>query len=68
MPSPVETVIEALRGALGERVTTNPGLREHHSHGQDTQPPALPDRHQPPPMLRARDRSALAILRGRAPS
>ncbi|MBN9563669.1 MAG: FAD-binding protein [Alphaproteobacteria bacterium] len=43
MPSPVETVIEALRGALGERVTTNPGLREHHSHGQDTQPPALPD-------------------------
>jgi len=43
MPSPVETVIEALRGALGERVTTNAGLREHHSHGQDTQPPALPD-------------------------
>ncbi len=43
MPSPVETVIESLRGALGERVTTNAGLREHHSHGQDTQPPALPD-------------------------
>jgi D-lactate dehydrogenase (cytochrome) len=43
MPSPVETAIEALRGALGERVTTNAGLREHHSHGQDTQPPALPD-------------------------
>jgi D-lactate dehydrogenase (cytochrome) len=43
MPSPVETVIEALRDTLGERVTTNAGLREHHSHGQDTQPPALPD-------------------------
>ena len=43
MPSPVETVIEALRDALGERLTTNAGLREHHSHGQDTQPPALPD-------------------------
>ncbi len=43
MPSPVETVIEALRAALGERLTTNAGLREHHSHGQDTQPPALPD-------------------------
>ena len=43
MPSPVETVIEALRDTLGERATTNAGLREHHSHGQDTQPPALPD-------------------------
>ena len=43
MPSPVETVIEALRDTLGERATTNSGLREHHSHGQDTQPPALPD-------------------------
>ena len=43
MPTPVDTVIEAARGFLGERITTNATLREHHSHGQDTQPPALPD-------------------------
>ncbi len=36
-------VIEAIRGLLGERITTNAALREHHSHGQDTQPPTLPD-------------------------
>ena len=43
MPTPVETVIEAARAFLGERITTNATLREHHSHGQDTQPPVLPD-------------------------
>ncbi|HEY1935294.1 MAG TPA: FAD-linked oxidase C-terminal domain-containing protein [Acetobacteraceae bacterium] len=43
MPSPVETVIAAAREFLGERLTTNATLREHHSHGQDTQPPVLPD-------------------------
>lgn len=40
---PVETVIEAARAFLGDRITTNATLREHHSHGQDTQPPVLPD-------------------------
>src|SRR6185312_3870850 len=40
---PVETVIEAARAFLGDRITTNAALREHHSHGQDTQPPVLPD-------------------------
>ncbi len=40
---PADAVLEAARGFLGERITTNPGLREHHSHGQDTQTPALPD-------------------------
>jgi D-lactate dehydrogenase (cytochrome) len=40
---PVETVIEAARAVLGERLSTNAALREHHSHGQDTQPPVLPD-------------------------
>jgi D-lactate dehydrogenase (cytochrome) len=39
----VEAVIEAARAFLGDRITTNAGLREHHSHGQDTQPPVLPD-------------------------
>src|ERR1019366_7694115 len=36
-------VIDAARGFLGDRITTNAGLREHHSHGQDTQPPVMPD-------------------------
>jgi D-lactate dehydrogenase (cytochrome) len=43
MPRPVDNVIEAARAFLGERITTNATLREHHSHGQDTQPPVLPD-------------------------
>ena len=40
---PVEAVITAARVFLGERITTNAALRDHHSHGQDTQPPVLPD-------------------------
>jgi len=43
MPTPAETVIEGARAFLGERITANPALREHHAHGQDTQPPVLPD-------------------------
>ena len=43
MPRPVDAVIETARDVLGERITTNVTLREHHSHGQDTQPPVLPD-------------------------
>jgi len=43
MPTQVETVIEGARAFLGERITTNAALREHHAHGQDTQPPVLPD-------------------------
>ena len=43
MPEPVQSVIAAARDFLGERITTNATLREHHSHGQDTQPPVLPD-------------------------
>src|ERR1700689_131182 len=35
--------IDAARAFLGERITTNASLREHHSHGQDTQPPVMPD-------------------------
>ncbi len=43
MPTPVEAVIAAARPFLGERITTNAALREQHSHGEDTQPPHLPD-------------------------
>src|SRR6185437_13652375 len=43
MPEAVDAVIAAARDFLGERITTNAALREHHSHGQDTQPPVLPD-------------------------
>ena len=39
----IDTVIEAARAFLGERITTNAALRDHHSHGQDTQTPVLPD-------------------------
>ena len=40
---PVEALIAAARDFLGDRITTNAALRDHHSHGQDTQPPVLPD-------------------------
>ena len=40
---PVEAVIAAAADFLGDRITTNTVLRDHHSHGQDTQPPVLPD-------------------------
>ena len=40
---PVEAVITAARAFLGERITINAALRDHHSHGQDSQPPVLPD-------------------------
>ena len=43
MSQSVDAVIEAARAFLGERITTNATLREHHSHGQDTHPPVLPD-------------------------
>jgi D-lactate dehydrogenase (cytochrome) len=35
--------VEAAHALLGERFTTNAALREHHSHGQDTQAPVMPD-------------------------
>ena len=41
--APVDKVIEAARAFLGERITTNAALRDHHSHGQDSQPPVQPD-------------------------
>ena len=41
--SDVAPVIAAARDFLGERITTNAALREQHSHGEDTQPPVMPD-------------------------
>ncbi|HEY2131627.1 MAG TPA: FAD-linked oxidase C-terminal domain-containing protein [Acetobacteraceae bacterium] len=43
MPQPVDIVLAAAQEFIGDRLTTNAGLRDHHSHGQDTHPPALPD-------------------------
>ena len=39
----LETVLAEARKFLGDRITTNPGLRDHHAHGQDTNPPVRPD-------------------------
>ena len=39
----VTTVIEALRDRLGERLATGTALREQHAHGEDAQPPVMPD-------------------------
>jgi D-lactate dehydrogenase (cytochrome) len=36
-------VVAAARDFLGDRITVNKALREHHAHGQDTQPPVMPD-------------------------
>ncbi len=43
MARPVDAVIATVREFLGDRITTNAALREQHSHGEDTQPPVLPD-------------------------
>jgi D-lactate dehydrogenase (cytochrome) len=43
MDAQIRAAFEAAQSLLGERVTTNAALREHHSHGQDTQPPSMPD-------------------------
>ena len=40
---PVDLVIAEARALLGERLTTNPSLLEQHAHGEDTNPPVLPD-------------------------
>ena len=43
MATPLETVIADARAFLGERLSTNASMRETHSHGEDTNPPRLPD-------------------------
>ncbi len=43
MTTPVESVIDHARALLGDRLSTHSSLREQHAHGEDTQPPRLPD-------------------------
>ncbi len=39
----IEAALGDLRALLGDRVTAAEAAREHHSHGESTHPPALPD-------------------------
>jgi D-lactate dehydrogenase (cytochrome) len=41
--SPADSVVAAARAFLGERISTGTALREQHSHGEDPQPPVMPD-------------------------
>lgn len=41
--SQVQAALADLRALLGDRVTAAEAVREHHSHGESTHPPALPD-------------------------
>lgn len=43
MSNAAATVIAQARTFLGDRITTNPTLRDQHSHGEDAQPPVQPD-------------------------
>ena len=43
MSRPVDAVLSSLRDLYGERVSINASVRSHHSHGEDAQPPVLPD-------------------------
>ena len=43
MTTPAETVITAVRGVLGDRLSVNHTVREQHSRGEDTTTPTLPD-------------------------
>jgi D-lactate dehydrogenase (cytochrome) len=43
MTRPVDAVIAAAREFLGDRLSTGASIREQHSHGEDAQPPILPD-------------------------
>jgi D-lactate dehydrogenase (cytochrome) len=42
-PRPVDAVIAALRGLLGDRLSTNAAIREQHAKGEDSSTPTLPD-------------------------
>ena len=39
----IQAALAELKSLLGERVTSAESVREHHSHGEDTHPPAMPD-------------------------
>jgi D-lactate dehydrogenase (cytochrome) len=42
-PSAIEAALADLRDLLGDRVTATLAAREHHSHGESSHPPGLPD-------------------------
>jgi len=42
-PTDLEAALGELRALLGERVTATLAVREHHSHGESSHAPALPD-------------------------
>ncbi|MGH7067384.1 MAG: FAD-binding oxidoreductase, partial [Acetobacteraceae bacterium] len=42
-PRPVDRVIAEAEAILGDRLSTNRSVREQHAHGEDSQPPVLPD-------------------------
>jgi D-lactate dehydrogenase (cytochrome) len=42
-PSAVESALADLRSFLGDRVTSALAIREHHSHGESSHTPGLPD-------------------------
>ena len=39
----IEAALVELHAILGARVTAGLAVREHHSHGESTHPPGLPD-------------------------
>jgi D-lactate dehydrogenase (cytochrome) len=41
--SEIEVAEAELRGFLADRVSSAEAVREHHSHGEDTHPPGMPD-------------------------
>src|ERR1700676_2279124 len=43
MDSKIEAALAELQGLLGDRVSSAEAVREHHSHGESTHPPGLPD-------------------------
>ena len=44
VPSAVtDELLRTLRDFLGDRVSTAPAIRDHHSHGESYHAPALPD-------------------------
>ncbi len=42
-PTAIESALADLRAILGDRVTAALAARQHHSHGESSHPPALPD-------------------------
>jgi D-lactate dehydrogenase (cytochrome) len=43
LPSAIQAAEADLRAFLADRVSSAVAVREHHSHGEDTHPPGLPD-------------------------